>query len=682
MTITSLKQMLEFQSTLSYLKSPPEGYPNDGVDLMAGLDDIDSKVTNGDYDNEYDFENDIAALLVKAHDGHLSFGGMAYGGAFRWRRNRQIALMSASSDGKEAPKVWAIQDFNQTGASFTPSAITQIDGKDAAQFLEEESLLNAYHDPDTRYNAMFYMQPAENYGYFTNPRFYPGPSVNITFENGTSNEFQNAAIVLDSNAWSYVTDGESFYETFVVPSTSSKRLKRSPHSLPRHLENPREAELSRRYVPEEYPTPVIEHSASDVPLAGYFIDTSAGTIGILMAQTFNTESNSDSEEFQAVVQQYIAEAQSRNVAKHIIDLRTNGGGKILLGYDMYLQFFPSQEPQLMSRWRGNQASELFGQTISSISSLTSSDGELYTSPFNFHSYLDKDNNEYTAWGDMYPPSVFNSDNFTDLLRYNLSDPLTTSSDRYSIGVTMTGYGDRSNFTDDPFKAEDIVLLSDGICASTCSLFTELMVQQSGVKTLAVGGRPGAGPMQPVGGTKGSLVLQSDYLVSISAYVIQSFASSLAEANQWAEFLPNPFGIMATDASINFQDNIRKGLEQDGIPTQFLNDTASCRIWYEPSHLLNVTALWDKAAQVAFGKDGGLDEDACISGSVTSEEAQQGQGEGNPTSGGGGSGTTSSSPSSSKGAASSIARPPQGSWTAIVVCGAVVVGSMAFGASLV
>jgi hypothetical protein len=89
-TVDSLKQMVEFQSTLSYLKQPPKGWPNEPVDIMAGLGDIKSKVNDGGYTNEYDFENDIASLFVKAHDGHLTFNGMAYSGAFKWRRSRQV----------------------------------------------------------------------------------------------------------------------------------------------------------------------------------------------------------------------------------------------------------------------------------------------------------------------------------------------------------------------------------------------------------------------------------------------------------------------------------------------------------------------------------------------------------------------------------------------------------------
>ncbi|KAF2106587.1 peptidase S41 family protein-like protein [Lophiotrema nucula] len=678
-TIDSLKQMAQFQSTLTYLKSPPEGYYNDGVDIEGGLDDIKSKVNNGDYDNEFDFESDIAALLTKAHDGHFGFEGMAFNGVFRWRRSRQVTLISASSDGKEAPKIWASQDFNNTNSG-SPSAISKINGKDALQFLEEESLQNSYHDPDTRFNAMFYMQPAESLGLFANPRFYPGAETNLTFENGTEYTFTNFAVLMDTSGWSYIEDGRTFYQTYITPSTTSKKAvkRENPHKLPRNLQYEKEAELSQAYNPINYPEPVIMHSASDVPLAGYFIDTSAGTIGILMIQTFNTESSSDSVEFQAVIQEYISQAQSRNVAKHVLDVRDNGGGKIFLGYDAYLQFFPSQKPQLQSRYRATDAHNILGESISTVS--FRQDPDVYNTPFHYHFYNNKDLEAFGSWQDMFGPTEFGNDKFTNLLRYNLSDPLTTTSDTYGVGIEMTGYGTRSNFTEDPFSKDDIIILSDGICASTCSLFTELMVQQSGVKTIAVGGRSTTGPMQAVGGTKGSLVLTADFLQRVSYYVIQNFATSNSEANQWAQTLPNTFGIAYADATVNFQDNIRKGLEQDGTPTQFLNDTASCRIYYEPNDYMNVTRLWEKTALVAFGNDGKLDDTGCVSGSVSSQEAQQGQGDGNPTT------TTpqggSAKPSSSKGAAAALFQSAQTGWTAVMACGSIVLGSMAFGASLI
>lgn len=671
-TIAALKSMVEFQSTISYLKNPPQGYSNEKVDIMAGLDNIRNNIATGVYKNEYDFEKDIASLFVKAHDGHLSFNGMAYSGAFRWRRSSQIALMSASKDGSELPKVWAIGDFNRTSTSFEPSPVTRINDIDVAQFLADESNLNSYHDPDTRYNALFFMQPADSFGYFTSPRFYPGPMTSITYENGTFRNYTNLAVVRNRNAWDYIDDAKTFYDTYVEPSTSSLRVKkRDPNALPIHLENPRDHEFQNAFsiehgsVPDSYPKPFVAHTEEDVPLAGYFINTAQGQVGVLVVQTFNAVSVSAAREFQRVIQRYIAEAKSRGVEKHVIDVRANGGGVVLSGYDMFLQFFPSKKPQTQSRWRGHQASELFGEKIAGFTRLTVANADAWISPFSRNAFVSKDLTELPDWKAMYPPETFYDDKFTTLLKYNLSDPVQTSDEQLSIGITPTGYQSRSNFTEDPFKAENIVILSDGICASTCAIFLELMVQQSGVKTIAVGGRPQTGPMQPVGGTKGTLVLPSLYLQSMSIVISTMFAVGTSQAREWAKFLPTSFGIAAEDASVNFQDNIRAGLEKDGIPTQFLNDTASCRIWYEPKNYLNVTTLWEKTAAAAFGgNNGGLDEGKCVQGSVTSREAQTGRGDDGPT--GSGSGNSGDKEDAAAGLRTG--------WSAIMACGVVIVAS--------
>jgi hypothetical protein len=84
------------------------------------------------------------------------------------------------------------------------------------------------------------------------------------------------------------------------------------------------------------------------------------------------------------------------------------------------------------------------------------------------------------------------------------------------------------------------------------VFVEMMVQQAGVRTLAIGGRPQNGTMQAVGGTKGSEVLTSEYLIALSEDVKSSDRS-----------LPTNFGISIYYASVNFQDNIRKGQESEG-----------------------------------------------------------------------------------------------------------------------
>lgn len=92
-----------------------------------------------------------------------------------------------------------------------------------------------------------------------------------------------------------------------------------------------------------------------------------------------------------------------------------------------------------------------------------------------------------------------NDTFTSIIRWNLSDPLTPDN---SGGIYVSGYLKRSNITQQPFAAENIVVVYDGYCASTCTIFSELMTTQGHVKTIALGGRPNKDIIQAVGGVKG------------------------------------------------------------------------------------------------------------------------------------------------------------------------------------
>lgn len=68
-----IRPYIQFQSTLSYLKDPPKGYPLPGVDILGGLDLIQKNVQNGVYKNQWSFEKDLWSLVnVLPHDFHFN----------------------------------------------------------------------------------------------------------------------------------------------------------------------------------------------------------------------------------------------------------------------------------------------------------------------------------------------------------------------------------------------------------------------------------------------------------------------------------------------------------------------------------------------------------------------------------------------------------------------------------
>ena len=125
-----------------------------------------------------------------------------------------------------------------------------------------------------------------------------------------------------------------------------------------------------------------------------------------------------------------------------------------------------------------------------------------------------------------------------------------------------------------------------------------MKWQGKVKSVVAGGRPQTGPMQLMGGVKGTNVLPLTYLLGIVDYAFQiATDEQQAEANkttlpalyQDGEYVlyrsTDPTG---TDAvSVNVRNNIAEG-DDTQTPLQFVYEAADCRIWWTPDMLFNIT----------------------------------------------------------------------------------------------
>jgi hypothetical protein len=96
-------ETIQFQSTLSYLKSPPQGYQQPAVDVLKELASIQNRINSGFYSNQYAFEADFQLLTYALHDGHVALTAGVLS-AFSW--GSPFEIVSVSVDGTEAPKVF------------------------------------------------------------------------------------------------------------------------------------------------------------------------------------------------------------------------------------------------------------------------------------------------------------------------------------------------------------------------------------------------------------------------------------------------------------------------------------------------------------------------------------------------------------------------------------------------
>ncbi|KAI4605656.1 uncharacterized protein J4E78_008222 [Alternaria triticimaculans] len=617
----------KWQSNTVWLKDPPAEYAEKvqpAVDIWGELEEIREKVKGGEYKNEYEFGFELYTLLQSTHDGHFVYVPDVVGTVFNFAR--PVPLVSVSSDGKELPRPYVYADVlaeSFGNATFTPSPITHIDGEDAKDFLENWAQYGSLQDRDALYNNVFYELATVSLGpvgsgigtFAGSGRgrwIYPGPTTELTFENGTSRTYDNFAKVLIP--FDGITDGESLYKLWFTGNQPGSETEASNTTSATPTPSATTSATPLPTIPAPgYPPPVLREAHNLI--GGYFLEGDYSDVAVLSVPSFVGIDNAQ-EGFQDTAAKFLAQAKSAGKKKLVVDVSANGGGTILLGYDLYKLLFPQEiDHAAADRYRAFETTEILNRKFSEVAAgvprvletknetLEDLVGNVVSSVFNYRSDLDVNSENFESWQDKFGPGLEQKgDNFTNLFRWNLSDVLTPLN---SGGVYVHGYGPLSNYTKAPFAAEDIVVVTDGYCASTCTIFSELMRQRAGVKYISLGGRPREGITQAVGGVKGTNNYPWDYIQSVAQFTIGNLSTPAegAELNKTElgdYFDDTPFIRSSNNAiNVNFRDGIRDGDETD-TPLQFVYEPSDCRILYTKAMTVDVTAIWKAVADSTWG----------------------------------------------------------------------------------
>ncbi|KAF4550257.1 Hypothetical protein D9617_18g034480 [Elsinoe fawcettii] len=187
---------------------------------------------------------------------------------------------------------------------------------------------------------------------------------------------------------------------------------------------------------------------------------------------------------------------------------------------------------------------------------------------------------YTSWSEYSPPGA---GDLTLAETYNFSDPLFINGSFQ--GFAPFGYLDnaiQSSYTT-PFAPENIIILTDGQCASACNIFLEAMVTDGGVRTVVAGGRPEPGPMQAGSGTRSAVTYSADQLATDFevAGVLDETAISLLPQDYATDVITRYLGV-------SLRQQVRR---DDPTPLQFRYLAADCRIYYTMANWNNFTRLY-------------------------------------------------------------------------------------------
>lgn len=580
----------------AYKADPPADYFYPAYNMFTNLATIRSKLGNGSYAGEYEFQDELyRTVFGAAHDGHFVMYPDLLTIPFDW--NRPLSLVSISDDQSTLPEIKVYEDVISSPSS--ASVVTLINGIDAATYLEDRIYQGSWNqDADSAYNSMFYelagVAAGLGVGYFQGQGriryIYQGATTNLTFANGTEITLENYAHI--KQPFTNVTDGESMYEVFCNPNGFGSDAATAAAT---------DATLASNITIPGYPTPVI--ITNDSIVAGFYLDGEGyEDVAVIVALAFESESPA---EFQAVTQQFYDQARADGKTKLVIDFQSNGGGYILQGYDFFRQLFPNILQDGFSRWKDSDSflaiSEVVSAAVADLDPYTSDDEDLisyYESWFNYRYDLNLTNNPFLTFADKFGPAVFQDTNYTELMRWNLNDNLTTTNTTFGLGIEISGYGTLANLTQ-PFAAADIILLYDGVCASTCTIASEMLRLQGGVKSVAMGGRPQAGPIQGVGGVKGAQVLDWSNVYEFNQWALAN-AVDLTDAQTAALERYDLLAVNRSSASaLNARDQILRGNVEDGLPAQYVVEEVDCRLYWTADMITDITALWKAVADAAF-----------------------------------------------------------------------------------
>jgi hypothetical protein len=459
---------LQIQSSSAYLANPPDTYIMDGVDIFGGLSEIAEKINMGGYSGQYAFEKDLFILVnILSRDFHLNLP-MPLLDVFSFTVDLPLASVSIDD---ALPQIFSTDDlktvYNSSDSfDWTPSAIVSINGE-----TPEDYLLGAaqdtdiqWADPDAIFNRVFSSVFNENKGDFVSDIHNFGfaqDQTTLVFANGSTLSIDNKA---SSGYFNNVDSGSALFSIADLPTPTAAGAA-TPEATPAV------SQLTG------FPKP-LSISPDGTASAYIFSDP---TIGVLSF----TAMTDDNGAVTKVITDLLDACEAAGCQKLIVDLQANGGGLIVNGMTAFQQLFPGSTPLLAQRYRDTPMGQYLGKVWTTVSQLDSSDiaGENDIRMYDALKGVDEKGEAFKNYTEFTSPQTIWGDNFTAITRRNYN-PISPAR------------------TKPLFASEDIVMLFDGSCGSTCAIFAQAMKSQGGVRSIAMGGRPQTGPMQAVAGSKG------------------------------------------------------------------------------------------------------------------------------------------------------------------------------------
>lgn len=578
-TAKQMRLFTQLYSAQAFFYDPPTAKLQiKPVNLNETFDHIERKAAQKDgYKSDYDFHLDLIQLYSSFRDGHVMYTP-ACAAHFHYQHPYPLVMVQNKDD--EYPTIHTVKSDGTIGKE-----VTKINGQDVLEHLEHlaDTLPEiGVIDRDTRFNLLLATRSftEEMYtGLFALRNYYPGDDITITYADESS---VIAKWIATPQGPVKYTDTKQFYDMICLDAkykdvmvnghgngtVDAQRTPdedfHGPHSVDeRALQHSRESltERDNHGKPiEEWEKKLglflIDHDTAVLKIAAFENEP----IGEMVTRTHWWQ-------FLLKIEKVIKE---KSIKRLIIDVSDNEGGAVLLGLVTVHFLFPETMPYYGTDLRRSPLADLLIR------------GNAKTGLFNFNFQRKVDNTEFASIEEYLGPVHKFGDYFTQQSRADTDE--LYKSDTHKANFTRTT---------PLLPVNDIILLSNGFCASTCAVFAEALTS-AGVKAVTTGGKPDhkyQKLMQPVGGSKGSHVLTWDNMQKEIELVVSDPDSY--------SFIPKrlPFNHIS---QMSIRNTYEPGTD---IPLEFIWQPGNGHIFQTSAMWNDRTLLYQAVAKLAWDENG-------------------------------------------------------------------------------
>ncbi|CAG8809377.1 12281_t:CDS:2, partial [Gigaspora margarita] len=558
-----------FYSFLDKAKEPPQhGFDFRSMDLIAELE----LFRNKSYTTLYDFTNDVKHLIYDLKDAHTGFGSDCFM-TFLFYAN--ITFYSVVDNGVQKIKV-----FDDTiDRSNNDCEVTHIDGQQAFNVISDYAKNSVFmsRDPSVRFNIAL----DRTYVSFAKRTELPiKPDIICTLKCNNTNEFnikRNWTAFASSRILNKFNDSKSYFDNICNPTKGSKQPASSSFGLRKIAKTfnvvngilaERDQSVTIIRTVDEF---VGFYKVQDFGVVKIVTEFPAAISDALLANV--TQGLKDLNALLMNVTQGFKDLANTGVKKVVLDLSDNIGGLLYVILFFNLLLFPNIYPTFDFDIRVTEQMKLAITEQFKLATLNNIfDMSYYVNSKTRANFTSADdfigNNIYTrgcVMGNYSNKHVVSDSSLNEIIQFiqNLTTPL-------------------------PWKPEDYIILTNGLCGSACAFIAEHAVEYNNVTTVAVGGIA-SNPRLSYASFPGGAVINSTQIFDS--------LEKLGLLNN--TLIPKPFPLTGT--FVNFpMDEVYSKINPDEI-LEFSYRPAKFRLFYDEQNIRNISILWSQAAALIGSK---------------------------------------------------------------------------------